>query len=314
MFRPDTSTRSHRRIARSVPFAIPRFTKLRKVIYRLLMMLRRLKPLLLAAALLLGFVATLTVSSPATAAPGCTTTSSGACIRGGEFCPKASYGQHGFDASGNELVCTGDQTHPKWEPVSSTPAPPPPPAPATCDPFTDVLASSAFCADIQWLNSQGITTGYPDGTFKPAATVQRQEMAAFLYRYAYPGQTPAACTTAPFTDVPTSSPFCGDIAALHTAGVITGYADGGFHPGATVARQETAAFLYRVSNPDEPAAGCTTPTFTDVPTSSPFCGDINYLVSAKVTSGYTDGGFHPTTAVARQEMAAFLHRLYIATR
>jgi len=45
----------------------------------------------------------------------CTTTSSGTCIRGGEFCPQASYGQTGYDASGDAYVCTGDATHPHWE-------------------------------------------------------------------------------------------------------------------------------------------------------------------------------------------------------
>lgn len=44
----------------------------------------------------------------------CTTTSSGSCIRGGAFCPQASYGQVGYDAYGNQYVCSGDRTHPHW--------------------------------------------------------------------------------------------------------------------------------------------------------------------------------------------------------
>ncbi|MCL3818972.1 hypothetical protein [Aeromicrobium wangtongii] len=44
----------------------------------------------------------------------CTTTSSGTCIRGGQFCPQARYGQSGFDANGRRYVCTGDRTHPHW--------------------------------------------------------------------------------------------------------------------------------------------------------------------------------------------------------
>lgn len=47
--------------------------------------------------------------------PGCTTTSSGTCIRGGEFCPQADYGMVGYDANGTAYTCTGDQTHPHWE-------------------------------------------------------------------------------------------------------------------------------------------------------------------------------------------------------
>ncbi|WP_310963855.1 HNH endonuclease family protein [Nocardioides terrisoli] len=46
---------------------------------------------------------------------GCTHTSSGSCIRAGEFCKQADYGHTGRDASGNMLVCTGDRTHPRWK-------------------------------------------------------------------------------------------------------------------------------------------------------------------------------------------------------
>lgn len=46
---------------------------------------------------------------------GCTTTSSGSCMRGGEFCPQADYGMTGYDASGTAYTCSGDRTHPHWE-------------------------------------------------------------------------------------------------------------------------------------------------------------------------------------------------------
>jgi hypothetical protein len=45
----------------------------------------------------------------------CTRTSSGNCIKGGEFCPQASYGHNGWDASGRRWVCKGDHGHPHWE-------------------------------------------------------------------------------------------------------------------------------------------------------------------------------------------------------
>lgn len=46
---------------------------------------------------------------------GCTTTSTGKCIRGGEFCPKDSYGEAGYDGNGSALKCAGDASHPHWE-------------------------------------------------------------------------------------------------------------------------------------------------------------------------------------------------------
>lgn len=44
----------------------------------------------------------------------CTRTSTGSCIRAGEFCPAADYGQSGRDANGTSLTCTGDHDHPHW--------------------------------------------------------------------------------------------------------------------------------------------------------------------------------------------------------
>lgn len=49
-----------------------------------------------------------------TIAARCTTTSSGSCIRGGEFCPRSKYNQAGYDAYGRRYVCKGNRTHPHW--------------------------------------------------------------------------------------------------------------------------------------------------------------------------------------------------------
>jgi len=45
----------------------------------------------------------------------CTKTSTGHCIKGGEFCPKAKYHKSGWDAKGRRYVCKGSKTHPHWE-------------------------------------------------------------------------------------------------------------------------------------------------------------------------------------------------------
>jgi hypothetical protein len=51
-------------------------------------------------------------------------------------------------------------------------------------PFDDVSIFHWAVKEIRWLKNNGITTGYPDGTFRPDNTVSRAEMAAFLYREA----------------------------------------------------------------------------------------------------------------------------------
>ena len=110
--------------------------------------------------------------------------------------------------------------------------------------FTDVPFGAPFYAEIEWLVFNGVTTGYPDGSFHPSEPVSRQAMAAFLYRFAgEPAFTPPA--TASFTDVPVSSPFFLEVEWLASTGIATGYSDGSFQPSAPVSRQAMAAFLYR---------------------------------------------------------------------
>lgn len=50
-------------------------------------------------------------------------------------------------------------------------------------PFSDVDGLGWDTEAIRWAAAMGIATGYPDGTFRPAEAITRQEMATFLYRY-----------------------------------------------------------------------------------------------------------------------------------
>jgi len=153
----------------------------------------------------------------------------------------------------------------------------------------------------------GISTGYGDGTFRPAAGVTRQAMAAFMYRFAgSPVFTPPAVS--PFTDVPTSSPFYAEITWMADAGISTGYGDGTFRPAANVSRQAMAAFMYRFAGSPEFTPPAVSP-FTDVPTSSPFYAEITWMADAGISTGYSDGTFRPAASVTRQAMAAFMYRL-----
>lgn len=53
----------------------------------------------------------------------------------------------------------------------------------TTNPFSDVPSTHQFGKEITWLASTGITTGWPDGTFRPVAPIARDAMAAFMIRW-----------------------------------------------------------------------------------------------------------------------------------
>lgn len=116
----------------------------------------------------------------------------------------------------------------------------------TTSPFSDVQPGRAYYKEMTWLRAKGITTGYPDGTFRPDDSVNRDAMAAFMYRFkGSPAFT--APTSSPFADVPTGAAYYKEIAWLRATGISTGYPDATFRPVTPVMRDAMAAFMRRLT-------------------------------------------------------------------
>ncbi|RIJ76564.1 hypothetical protein D1871_11925 [Nakamurella silvestris] len=172
--------------------------------------------------------------------------------------------------------------------------------------FTDLKPGGSFYDDVEWLATQGVTTGNANGTFTPLASISRQALIAWLWRYEHPGQTDPVATTAPFTDVPVSNVFAGDIAWAKAQGIVAAGAT--FNPGGNATRQDVAVFLYRALNHTTTVPTCTTAPFSDITYGSASCGAISWLKANNITTGYTDGSFKPTLPIARDAVAAWFHR------
>jgi len=188
-------------------------------------------------------------------------------------------------------------------------------------PFSDVPADSQFYAEISWLASTGISTGWvmEDGTkqFRGLDSVARDAMAAFLYRYAdvVLGQDVAGFETpgvSPFVDVPVSSQFFRQIAWLADRGVSTGWVNGDgtaeFRDLEPVNRDAMAAFMYRFAGSPAWTPPATSP-FSDVDPGDQFYAEITWLADKGITTGFPDGTFRPQVPVNRDAMAAFMFRL-----
>lgn len=124
--------------------------------------------------------------------------------------------------------------------------------PPATSPFTDVATNNPFYKQITWLAANGISTGWTEAdgtkTYRPLQTVNRDAMAAFMYRLdGSPAYT--APQTSPFTDVATNNPFYKEITWLAANGISTGWteADGTktYRPLTPVARDAMAAFMDR---------------------------------------------------------------------
>ena len=192
--------------------------------------------------------------------------------------------------------------------------------------FTDVDASTPHAEDIWWLSESGVSTGWEneDGSgshFSGMSTVVRQDMAAFLHRLArYAGLTLDTPLSLSFTDVTNATPHADDIRWLAATGISYGWKneqDSGYHFSGMsgVTRQDMAAFLYRLAGEPayEPSAEDRA-KFSDVTNATPHAKEIWWLASTGVSTGWDDGNgtahFSGMSTVVRQDMAAFLHRLY----
>ena len=188
--------------------------------------------------------------------------------------------------------------------VAGTLIAPPPATSATA--FGDVPPGTPFHSEINWLASQDISTGYSDGTFRPGLPVNRDAMAAFLYRLAgEPSFAPPAQSK--FVDVPEGSQFYKEIHWLASSGITTGWSDRTFKPLQPVKRDAMAAFLYRfaVSPQFAPPRAA---AFGDVAVGVAFYKEISWLATTGISTGYPGPVFKPLQAVNRDAMAAFMYR------
>ena len=114
--------------------------------------------------------------------------------------------------------------------------------------FTDVPADYWCAAAITWAAENGVVTGYGGGGFRPADAVQRQELAAMLFRFAvYQGMSAVTLeeNLAPFADRADVAAYA--VPAMNWAvgqGILQGK-DGSLLPQAPVDRAQLAAMLRR---------------------------------------------------------------------
>ena len=185
--------------------------------------------------------------------------------------------------------------------------------------FADVSDPTyAFYPYIQWMASQGISTGtnQPSGKplYLPASSVSRQAMASFLYKLSGATFSPPDVPT--FADVDSSSPFYTAIEWMASHGISTGTSQpsGGplFKPTDPVSRQAMALFLARYDGVD---LGTTpaTQSFADVPVTASASSAIAWMASTGISTGTARPSglpdYLPANPVTRSAMAAFLYRL-----
>jgi hypothetical protein len=118
------------------------------------------------------------------------------------------------------------------------------PPPCTTPVFADVPCSDPLAPWINELARRGVTAGCRPGDYCPEMAVSRAQMAVFLLATLEgAGWAPPACSVAPFTDMPCSSPFAPWIRELAARGITAGCGNGAFCAIQVVTRGQMAVFV-----------------------------------------------------------------------
>jgi hypothetical protein len=176
--------------------------------------------------------------------------------------------------------------------------------------FTDIQKDS-----LTYMYHQGIIDGYDDGTFRPAANINRAELIKLLMISAQ--ITPPEGDKC-FTDVSGTTWYVKWVCAAKEKGWVGGYADGSFRPENAVNRAEAAKIIVNVlgiqADDIETETGDTKArhTFTDVPAGSWFYPYVNAL-----TGNYFidwNKTFAPNKSITREEVAEIIFRNILAQK
>ena len=188
---------------------------------------------------------------------------------------------------------------------SGTPAP----AEPVKSPFTDVSADSLYAGAIRWAAERGIAAGKTAATFDPSGACTRGQAVTFLWRAA---GKPEVSSGAAFSDVAADAYCAQAVRWAASLGIVTGYADGGFRPNATVTREQMAAILFRFAKAqglDTTQGGMAIREFQDFDQLSPYAAEaMTWAVNAGILQG-DQNRLLPQSPCARGQIVTLLHRL-----
>ncbi|MEH1823741.1 MAG: S-layer homology domain-containing protein [Nostoc sp.] len=173
--------------------------------------------------------------------------------------------------------------------------------------FTDVQGNwSQSC--ISQLAQQGIISGYPDGTFRPNASVTRSEFAAMIGK-AFPNAQKSR-NLVQFADVPSNYWAHNAIATANQTGFLSGYPGEIFNPTQNIPRAQVLVALASGLNysPTQSATTTLTANFADASSIPTYAqSGIAAATEKRLVVDYPDVKFlRPNQLASRAEVSAFL--------
>jgi len=164
--------------------------------------------------------------------------------------------------------------------------------------FRDVRPARPSYESIVSLVERGVLTGYADGTFRPAAGINRAEFLKILVAGFRSDELEGE--TRCFSDV-RSEWFASYVCAAKRLGWIDGYADGTFRPAAGINRAEALKILAEAFG-DESSSR--TPLPRDVPANSWFAPFVRIAIAIGIVDA--DKPFRPAMELTREQAAVWI--------
>ena len=167
------------------------------------------------------------------------------------------------------------------------------------DPSTvEIKANTTFTALYNVVKNTYIS-GYPDGSFRPDATVTRAEIASMLARLSKDFNANSSYNGTA-NDVTANAWYANAVNFGMQKGIISGHQDGGFHPNENITRAEFASMLARY-------LGLSTGNKQFADTVDHWAASsIAALADAGIVTGRPDGGFDPNASLTRAEAVQML--------
>lgn len=182
--------------------------------------------------------------------------------------------------------------------------------------FNDVLHEHIFYDYIQSIYSRGITNGCDSSliyykNFCPNEVLPREQAAAFISRAmgAVPYYTDGRQS---FPDVNSTNKFYHHIEHLYALEIVSGYSDGTFKPGEPISRGQFAKMVaLGIESIGLSCPSQHTNSFPDVPPGSLWYEYVQCLKDLQISSGFSDGLYHPDDSITRAEAAKFMDLAFV---
>lgn len=169
--------------------------------------------------------------------------------------------------------------------------------------FPDVIENAWYYDAVKFVHERGLMNGFTDGTFGPALSVTRAQLAQILYNEA---GRPAVSVNS-LDDVAANAWYADAVTWAAKEGIVSGYGNGRFGPENAITREQLAVMLYRYIG--SPVTNGTLDGFSDKGMASGYAVDaLRWAVEQGILTGKGGGILDPAGTALRAEVATVLMR------